>query len=201
MFGDTDSIESHCLSADFLNEFEHESEKKYLYIENNLVFVDNCVHESRNKSFERWIKSAQTNEDSQISYKFKQITTRLSKTKATTNRKNADLREFQIFKNFFLVKKFFTTGFKKVKPHERHIFTTLHKSLDVFVPKRELNLEEGTFESKTEYLYNKFTMPKFTILTFISGQEYIIIAPTKCLFKYVKEEVPIENDANFIQFF
>lgn len=183
MFNDS-SVDSYLFSSEFFSQFERESEKKYLFVENDLIFIDECVHPSRNKSFERWIKCAQKNssDDFDMPYNFKQITNRLSKSKATTNRRNADLREFQIFKNCFLVKKFFTTGFKKVKPNELHVLTATSKNLHIFFPKSEMNLEDGTFDAKTEYLYDKYSLAKYTKLVFIPGQEYIVVSPDKCFF-------------------
>lgn len=191
-------LDSYLFSSEFFGQFERESLKKYLFIENNLIFIDECANPSRNKSFERWLKCAQkdSTDDCNISYNFYQIATRLSKSKSTTNRKNADLREFQVFKNCFLVKKFFTTGFKKVKPNEVHVLTTTHKSLDIFFPKRELNLEDGAFEAKTEYLYNKYSLSKYTRFVFQAGQEYLIVSPAKCFFLFenqcaISDEVTI----------
>lgn len=184
------SAASFLFSPDFFGQFERESDKKYLYIENNQVFTDECVHQSRNKAFERWLNSAQKNneDDFHIPYTFQQIATRLSKSKTTTNRKNADLREFQVFKNCFLVKKFFTTGFKRVKPNELHVLTTTNRNLDLFIPKSEMNLDDGAFEAKTDYLYDKYCLTKHTRFTFSPGQEYMIISPSKCIFLFEKQE-------------
>lgn len=185
------SVDSYLFSSEFFSQFERESDKKYLFIENNLIFTDQCVHPSQNKSFERWLKCAQKNssEESDTPYNFNQIANRLSKSKTTTNRKNADLREFQIFKNCFLVKKFFTTGFKKVKPNELHVLTTTNRHLDIFIPKSEMNLEDGTFEVKTEYLYNKYSLTKYTKFVFSPGQEYLVVSPAKCFFLFQTEPV------------
>lgn len=191
------SVNSYWFSSEFFGQFERESDKKYLYIENNMLFVGECVHPSQNKSFERWLKCAQKNcsDETSTPYNFYQIATRLGKSKSILDRKNADLREFQVFKNCFLVKKFFTTGFKKVKPNELHVLTTTNGNLDIFIPKSEMNLEDGTFEARTEYLYNKYSLEKFKKYILQPGQEYLLVSPGKCIFLFDKEDLTTHDGA------
>lgn len=169
----------------FFSKFANESIRRCVHIEDNVVVFKECLIERNAKTFERWLKDIKDGDVTTSSYTFKNVYNLLSR-RNNVKRKNADLREFCSMDDFYLVKKYFTLGLITVPDTYYHIYATTTKSLDFFLPKREINKMDGTFEISTDYLYRKCILDKNYTYVLSPNTRYMFIAPHKCLF-YFKE--------------
>lgn len=173
----------------FFVNFENESINKYVSYENELICFQDYEYKNKNNSYERWIKEI-FKDDSEAFYSFRKIEIRLTKCKQKIfERKNADVREFRIYKNYYLVKSYFTFGLQTVNRDEKIIIMTTNKHLDLYVPKKPMEMEDGAFKKNTEHLFNKYAVPPFHVLVMDPYVRYLIIAPHKCLFYFERRPI------------
>lgn len=167
----------------FFSMIELEGTKNIITVQNNIVVTENYNHVDKMNSFPRWTSSAITPEKDNV-YNFKKVATRLSK-KKLENRKNADLREFRFWSNYFLVKRFFTHGLLTVPENLYHVYTTVEKNLDFYYATEKIEQPDCFFCPKMEYKFVKFVLESNRTLVIPPGTQYIMIAPSTALFYWI----------------
>lgn len=177
------------MNSNFYSEFQREGSRKYVCIENYKIFFKEPPVSSKTTCFEKWLKESFTL-DLPFKYKLEKVETRLSN-KKIENRKNADLREFILFKNYFMVKKFFSFGLQTVPENAYHIITTTVKPLDLFIPKYKLDFTNNFFDGKREYLFTKHIVDAHQTYLFRPGDQYLLVTTSKCVFYFteIKQEL------------
>lgn len=168
----------------FFAKFQNEAIHKIAYIENNFIVFDDSIHRSKGDIFSMWLKETKIL-DRPCNYTFHHVFTRLAR-KKIQNRKNADLREFFCFQNFYMVKKYFSFGLQTVPKDTYHFIMTTKKPLDLFIAKKKINKSDGYFEKTFEYDFEKVTLDAEKTLLMYPEYQYILIAPSKCIFYYSK---------------
>lgn len=179
---------------EFLLDFEREAKRKLVCIEDNHTYFIDLPANCKETCFDKWIKETKSL-DFPSTYDFEKIQTRLSN-KKMHNRKNADLREFLYFNDFYLVKKFFTFGFRTVPENECHIITTTRKPVDLFIAKQKLLYADGFFDRKKDYAFDKYILDANKSYFLDSGYQYLLVSNSKCILHLIsisKEELAMKG--------
>lgn len=179
----------------FYSQFEREALRRYVSIENYSIVFKEPPENSKKTLFDRWLKETKILERP-LNYKFQNIETRLSN-KKLEHRKNADLREFLYFKDYYMTKKFFTFGFQTVPENMYHIISTTVKPLDLYLANQKLALPNGFFDGKNEYLFTKQTLDAYRTYLLYPGYQYVLVTSSKCIFHYSRiqqKELLVKED-------
>lgn len=169
-------------SETFFAKFQNNAIHKIAYIENNLIVFNNSNNRSKGDVFSKWLKETKIL-DRPCNYSFHKVYTRLA-SKKLEQRKNADLREFFSFENFYMVKKYFTFGLQTVQKDTYHFIMTTKKPLDLFLATKKINQPDGFFEKTLEADFEKTTLDAEKTLLLYPDYQYIVIAPSKCIFYF-----------------
>lgn len=173
----------------FYAQFENEAVRKYVVLENKTIQFKDPPASAKKVPFGRWLKATK-NAEVPANYSFQTVAKRLSPENKLEKRKNSDLREFLYFKDFYMVKPFFTLGFRTVPKNEYHIITTTGKPLDLYILKEglgklnPLTYIDGYFSGNFQYMFTKQTLDaNRTYIVYPDGQ-YLFITTTKCIFHF-----------------
>lgn len=176
----------------FFGKFQNEAIHKVACIENNLIVFNDSLHRSKGEIFSKWLKETKIL-DRPCKYTFHHVFTRLA-SKKIENRKNADLREFVYFQNFYMVKKYFTMGLQTVSEDTYHFIMTTKKLVDLFIATKKISQSDGYFEKTFEYDFQKLTLDAEKTVIMYPGYQYILIAPSKSIFYFSKAyQQPLSN--------
>lgn len=180
---DPDYSKASHLSDGFYARFAREAVRQRTGIEEKgkkgkVIFTDPLDYKRKENLF-RWWKDARQVKEAK-NYTFLKVKKRLSEKKEV--RKNEDLREFLRLGNYYLVKNFFTFGFRTVPKGTYHVIKTTTTSLDIYTTENKLCFEDGYFNENIEYLFEKQTLDAHQTYLFRPGDQYILITTQKCLF-------------------
>lgn len=171
------------------NRFQTEGTSKYNFLQEGKIRMSPYKFTNCRSSFETWLKDVKkADQPKSVPYNclILQVLTRLSSNKKSLDaRRNADLREFKVFNDYYLVKNLFTFGFQTVKPKTFHIFATTNKGLDLFFPIDDdsANFSDNFIPPASEK-YRRETIPPNRCCKIGPGTKYIMISRQKTVFYF-----------------
>lgn len=168
---------------DYFGKYYQECYRGYMYLENNIIKRGDCTTEKKYNVFDRWLRDVK-NGDNAKTYNFLTVRTRLSSHLKVTHRKNADLREFCLLYNYYIVKSYFTFGVQTVPPNKNHIYVTPTKNLDFYMYSKETLLQDGTFDTNEEKSFEKISVESNQVCVIPENKQYIMVTPSKCIFYF-----------------